>query len=985
LLTAPPRQKKAPAAPEPRATAPAAKSKLTVVGIGASAGGLEACSQLLEQIPSDTGMAFVLVQHLSPKHVSALPTLLGSSTRMAVEQVTEGVRLGPNRVFIIPPDTQMALSDGSLHLRPRPEGRSQHTPIDHFFSSLARDCGERAIAVILSGTASDGAQGVRDIKAAGGIAIAQDPATAHYGGMPHAAIATGLVDIIASPSEIAHHLVEISRHAYIAPVVATPAEDAEPGAEDLQRIFTLLRGAKGVDFSLYKPPTIRRRIQRRMALNKIDDMETYIAHLKDNISEVDALYHDILIQVTHFFREPEALEALTKDIFPILFASRPPDLPARIWVPGCATGEEVYSIAIGLIEFLDKHAAGTPIQIFGTDVSEAAIEYARTGLYPQSIAEHVSAERLRRFFTPGDGSYRIAKKVRDLCIFARQDLSRDPPFSRLDLIVCRNVLIYLGAPLQKKLMTVFHYALRPTGFLVLGKAETVGPNTDLFTIVNKKHRIYSRKHKDLSTAALFASEIPVHRESEVPRPVPQERANSVLSQASQALLERYAPPGVVVSSNMQIVQFRGQTGPYLEPAPGNASLNLLKMAREGLLYGLRTALHAARKRGVPVRKDGLRVKSNGGFHLVSIEVFPLGSMDQERHYLIAFHEGERETAAAAAAARASKARPSASKNERQVVRLQQELAASRDYLQSMIQDLEAANEELQSANEEILSSNEELQSTNEELDTAKEELQSINEELNTVNEELHGRNEELSRVNSDLVNLLSNVHLAIVMVSADLRIRRFTPIAEKVLNLIPGDIGRPIGNIQPNFDFQDLQQTIAEVIDTVTLHQRDVQDRQGHWYQVVIRPYKNMMNQIDGAVLALYDIDSARRKEQPPAHDVFSQMAQLVPYAMALIDKDLRVMRANEAFERHFGRDGKTPGKPIAELGDKSWAAQETLASLKTALASKDGVLEHALPGMQGDGPRRIRGWRIGSDPANPALILVVETGGGGDGTARTH
>ncbi|HZN03555.1 MAG TPA: chemotaxis protein CheB [Candidatus Polarisedimenticolia bacterium] len=983
----PPARRSAGKAPRPPRSPRAGRSDLDlpiVVGVGASAGGLEAFTQLLEALPNDTGMAFVLVQHLAPRHESALPTLLGPVSGMGVEQAREGLRPLPNHVYIIPPNSQLTIARGKLHLSPRPAGPGQHTPIDHFFRSLAQECGSRAIGVILSGTASDGSMGLREIKAAGGIAIAQDPNTAAYGGMPHAAVATGVVDLVLPVPAIAEALVQFRDHPYVAPPSASPetqvSGELRASEAQLQRIFTMLRNAKGVDFSLYKPPTIKRRIQRRMALHKLEAVDAYIAHLRDSSAEVDALYHDILIQVTHFFREPEALNGVARAVFPALLKDRPPDLPLRIWVPGCATGEEVYSVAILLLEALDSASWSLPIQIFGTDVSDGAVEYARNGVYPEAIREHVSPERLRKFFTHVDGTWRISKKVRELCVFARQDLSRDPPFSRLDLIVCRNVLIYLGAPLQKRLMNVFHYALKSSGFLVLGKAETVGLSNDLFTPLDKKRRIYWRRPLERLQGTLFASDVQKQRLVTQGRrgPAPEPGTQSIVGQANQHLLEHYTPPAVIVDANLHIVQFRGQTGAYLEPAPGNASLNLLKMAREGLLYGLRTALHAARKRGQRVRKDGLRVRSNGGYRTLGIEVSPIGAAGRDLHYLIVFHEASAPAEAVSPMPPPGRSRREA-RDEQRVARLQQELAASRDYLQSMIQDLEAANEELQSANEEILSSNEELQSTNEELDTAKEELQSINEELNTVNEELHGRNEELSRVNSDLLNLLGTVQIAIVIVNSDLQVRRFTPMAERLFNLIPGDLGRPIGNIHPTFEGPDLPALITEVIDTMSGRTCEVRDRDGRWFSLTVRPYKNVANAIDGAVMVLHDIDEARREGARAAYnrDLARGAMDLAPDPLLVVDADLKVTSVNRAYCRRFQvTEEETVGRPVADLPGGPWKNAAVGAALGRLLERAEAGAETTVSANGRERPdAKIVARRLAAEDGRGAILMVLSEG----------
>jgi two-component system CheB/CheR fusion protein len=832
---------------------------LMIVGVGASAGGLDAFLQLMHDLPAQPGLAFVLVQHMAPQHESALAELLGARSKLPVRQAQDGTPLEVDHVYVNPPNAEMTLEGGVLRLTPRPKDRSQFTPIDALFRSLAASAGDRAIAIVLSGTASDGSSGLSDVKAAGGLTIAQRPETAKYDGMPRSAIATGMVDLVLSPEEIARTLVAVGTRP---PERGDANEIDEPlrgdkNARMLDRILTMLRNSVGVDFRQYKRPTIERRVNRRMVLTRMSRLEDYVQHLEKNPAEIQALFHDVLILVTRFFRDPEAFEAISSVALPKIFDQHQQDGPIRVWVAGCSTGEEAYSIAILLIEFLADHDSSVPIQVFATDISDRAVDHARSGLYPASISADVSEPRLRRFFTKTESGYRINKSVRDVCVFARQDITRDPPFSRLDLVVCRNVLIYLSAPVQQKLMTLFHYSLRPFGFLLLGTAETTGQHSDLFRIEDKRSRLYTKKQHDAGNV-VFPADYPAQltvRGRGVPV-VARVDARSVQHEADQIIQERYAPPGVIVDADLQIVQFRGHTGVYLEPAPGDPSTNLLKMARDGLLYGLRSAVQLARRTGAPARREGLRVKRNGGWQEFSLEVLPLASSERA-HFLVLFHPAAPVTheIAVVKPVRGKRGKDADHDLEALVARLQQELDASREYLQPIIQELEGANEELQSANEEILSANEELQSTNEELDTAKEELQSTNEELNTVNDELRGRNEELSRVNSDLENLIASVQIAIVIVARDLRIRRFTPMAERVLNLLHTDLGRPITHIKPNIDCPDLEHRIEAVLDSVTPQECEVEDRNGKRFLMRIRPYKDLENRIDGAVLALFETD----------------------------------------------------------------------------------------------------------------------------------
>ncbi|MET0152882.1 MAG: chemotaxis protein CheB [Candidatus Binatia bacterium] len=949
---------------------------IPVVGVGASAGGLEAFSEILDALGARPGVALVFVQHLAPQHESALPALLSRRTQMPILQVTQGTYIEADHVYVIPPNAQMEIGDGHLYLNSRPDDRTQYTPIDFFFRSLASTVNGVAIGVVLSGSSSDGAVGLREIKAMGGITIAQDPATARYDGMPRAAIATGSVDLVLKPADIAKEIERIGRHPYAQPGERGAGEVALR-EDQLRRLVALLRNASGIDFTHYKSPTIRRRLQRRMVLLKMTDVAQYLSHLQTDAAEAQQLSQDILIHVTRFFRDPESFQALAADVFPDITANRTTDTPIRIWVPGCSTGEEAYSVAIALLEHLGEEAASIPVQIFATDVSEAAIDSARVGLYPQSIVADVTPERLRRFFSMNDGHYRITKVVRDLCVFARQDLTRDPPFSKLDLVLCRNVLIYLAPTLQKKLLNVFHYSLRASGYLMLGHAETTGPYTDLFSMTNKRHRIYRKKADKSGDAVAFPVEFGAARGVAAGRRPQEHRAQaSFQSEAQRLLLERYAPPGVIVDDDLRIVQFIGHTGRYLEPAPGEANLTLPKMVREGLLHGLRTAFQQSRREGGAVRRSGLQVRTNGHDVEVSLEVIPFGeSTGKDRHYLVLFQETPLlEVKQPAGGGKAAGKRRGASGDSR-VPKLEQELAANRDYLQSIIQELEAANEELQSANEEILSSNEELQSTNEELDTAKEELQSTNEELNTVNEELHGRNDELSRANSDLLNLINSVEVALVIVENDLRIRRFTPKAERLLNLIASDVGRPIGHIKPNIDCPDLEALIHEAINSAVLQERAV-DSQGRWLSLQIRPYKSLDNRIEGAVLALFDNELLMRHEGGRMRDYAEVLFRTVSAPLVELDGDLRVRRVNPAFSTKFGvLAGAAEGRLFHEIGDGQWNFAE-IRSLLSEVASRNENVEgrrinHDFPSL-GHRDMLVSARRVPGQPADRPLVLLA-------------
>jgi len=837
----------------------------SIVGVGASAGGLEAFDQLLAALPEDTGMAFVLVQHLAPKHESILSELLSKATRMPVIEVSDGLAVQPNQVYVIPPNADMSIVEGVLHLTPLSPERARRMPIDMFLRSLAEDQQGRSIGVILSGTASDGTLGIQAIKAMGGVTFAQDDESAKYNAMPRSAVAAGNVDFVLPPDLIARELGRIAKHVHIfAP--DEPAELLEAGKknETLDKIYALLRNFSRVDFSYYKPGTIKRRITRRMFLRKIDSLDAYLQFLRKNRDEVENLFNDVLINVTGFFRDPEAFETLRTVAFPLMLKNKPLNSGIRVWVPGCSTGEEAYSLAIAVLEFLGDRAANIQIQIFATDISDAIIQKARAGIYPESIAMDMSAERLKRFFQKADGGYQIGKPVRDICVFAKQDISKDPPFSRLDMISCRNVMIYMGPVLQKRIVPLFHYALNPTGVLFLGSSETVGGFGDLFVAVDKKYKIYTKKTAETPVNFEFVPRYDIEAEApkgrqEVPHRVDLQKI------ADQILLNRFAPASVVVNEKLEVLQFIGQTGRFLDPTPGDATLNLLRLVKGGLQLELRLAFQRIKRTGT-VRKEGVLVEIDGALRTADFEIIPVKNAGRERYYLVVFEDGHLTSKSPPLKeAKPDEKKPSKTKPsdvEKENTHLKEELEATREYLQSIIEEQRTTNEELRSANEEIQSSNEELQSINEELETAKEELQSTNEELTTVNEELQNRNDELSRVNNDLNNLLSSVNIPIVMLGNDLRIRRFTPVVEKVMNLIPTDVGRPITDIKTNLRISDLRQMVTRVIDSLEIQENQVEDNNGRWYSMRIRPYRTIDNKIDGVVIVLIDLDPRLRPKQ---------------------------------------------------------------------------------------------------------------------------
>jgi two-component system CheB/CheR fusion protein len=962
-------------APAAKALPPAETSftgSFPVVGIGASAGGLEAFTKLLQHLPADTGMAFVLIQHLDPKHDSILASLLSRATKMRVVEATHQMRIEPNRVYVMPPNTNMTIMNSMLNLTRRLDTRSQHMPVDHFFHSLAGSQKDRAIGVILSGTASDGTAGLRAIKSEGGITFAQDQNSAKYDGMPRNAISAHVVDFILKPEDIAKELVNISHHPYVRRSTEKAPEFLLEGKSDFDKIFALLRAKTGSDFSAYKRGTIERRVRRRMVLRKISKLADYIKLLQATPAEVTALYEDLLINVTEFFRDPKTFEVLKTDIFPKLLQGRASGDPIRIWVAGCSTGEEAYSITMVLVDFLSEQEADNPVQMFGTDISEIAITKARAGLYTESVVAKIPRDLLQRYFTKAGHGHRIGKRIRDLCVFARQDLTKDPPFSRVDLLSCRNLLIYLDQDLQNKVAPIFHYALKPDGYLLLGNAESLA-SSNLFSVVDKTHKIFRKRLVTDAPALHFPirslrTEEPV---SAVPKAEWTE--HEVQREADRIVVAKYGPAGVIIDEQMEILQFRGNMNPYLQPAMGAASLNLLKMAKAEIVPDLRAAIDLAKRGTAAVRREGQR---NVGIEIVPIETPP----ERERLFLVLFETAGRPPVSGSAEG-PPLPEPAEGEAGREVAALKSELALANQHLQVLMDERQASEEELRSANEEILSSNEELQSTNEELETSQEELQSTNEELTTVNDELQRRNTELSQLSNDLSNLLNSVNIPIVMLDNELRVRHFTLTAEHVLNLRSSDVGRPITEIKSNLDIPELEKLLARVVGDLTPIELDVQDRSGAWYSMRIRPYRTEDNKIDGAVMVLYDVEQLKRslQEVRQARDFSQAIVETVPGPLVVLDAGLRVIIANRAFYTtlKLHRQG-TEGTILYELAGGQWNVPALREKLELALAENRSFADLELTA---DFPRvgkkilLLQGRRLdlGADQRRILLLAVMD------------
>ncbi len=947
-----------------------------IVGVGASAGGIEAFTQLLSAVPANTGFAFVLVQHLDPQHDSLLTEILTPATKLRVQTVHDGIAIQPDHVYVIPPNATMELQDGHLRLVTREPGL--HLPIDIFFRSLAQVQGSRGIGVVLSGNASDGSIGVRAIKAECGITFAQDEATARFGGMPRNAIATGAVDYVLAPADIGRELGRLGQHRFLIP--ASPgvaqSETLPHGDGDLKKVLALLHSATKVDFGQYKPTTIQRRIGRRMIILRVETLAEYVRYLMHKPAELGELYKDLLISVTSFFRDPETFEAVIQYLQTDFGQRTPRQETLRLWVPGCATGEEVYSLAIRLQEFIENQQLSLSVQIFGTDISEPALEHARQGLYDSVITDAVSEVRLRRFFTKMDGRYQINKMVRECCVFARHDLTKDPPFSRLDIVSCRNVLIYFDTKAQRKVLPAFHYALNPTGLLMLGSAETTAAAADLFTVVDKVHHLYGRRSVPTRLTLEFSAGT---QASELvyasPRPE-QPTARDLQRRLEHIIQARYSPNGVVVSGDLQILQFKGHTAPYLDPIPGEAGFNLLRMVQESLVVPLRRAIHKAVESDMLVRDEGASIELNGRLEQVAVEVTPIALGESpERYFLIVFNRTN-----VADPPRAAEPVTPILGDEQDVHVLRRELADTREHLRNVREEYEAHAEELRAANEEARSANEELQSTNEELGTTKEELQSANEELTTVNEELQNRNRELASTNSDLRNFLSSVTVAVLMVDNDLRVRRFNTAAEKLLELGPVDIGRPVGHLRGRFEAPRLEDQIKAVIESLNATAEEVPDVHGNWYAIGVRPYRTVDERIAGAVVTFQDIDPLKRglEASEEAREYAESLIETVREPLVVLDADLRVQKATPAFYQTFlvSRE-ETEGRLLYDLGNGQWNKPRLRERLGSALFKSepfhDFEVEHDFPHV-GRRTMRLNARRIPRrDPRQRTLLLAIE------------
>ena len=896
-----------PARPKPGSQS---RRNFPVAGIGASAGGLDAFVQLLKGLPPDTGMAFVLVQHLDPKHDSQLAGLLEKVTRMPVCEASDGLILRPNRIYVMPSNVLMTVASRRLVLAPR---GNAVLPIDFFLRSLAADRGELAVGVILSGTGADGTAGVQAVKTAGGITFAEDSTSARFPAMPENAVASGFVDFVLPPEKIGLELARIARHPGLPQRPALTKEEetgSEAGGARQVQILRLLSARIGVDFTHYKSSTLRRRIAHRMILRGVHDDVQYLRLLEKEPLEVDALFRDALIHVTSFFRDPSVFQILLEKVFPVIVKNKPLGEPIRFWVPGCSTGEEVYSLAICLLETLPSDTERPRIQIYATDISETAIARARAGVYPKSINREVSAARLRRFFSPCPAGYQVIKALREACIFARQDVAKDPPFARIDLISCRNLLIYFNAALQKKVLPTLHYALNPGGYLLLGMSEGPKPFDELFDAVDPKRKIFAKKsvrwlapivQRSLRSAA-------IEHVSDAAAALPAAPPD-VRKFGDRVLLRRLSPCGVTIDSDLRVLEFRGRTSPYLEQPTGAASLDFLRMIREDLVIDVRTALQQATKSEEPVERSVV-LDEPGRSGRVALEVIPFRAPpSQEWFFHVLFRA---ENGADPPGAKLPQQNVEVEYAEERMTALREQLANMREAFQAMLEDKEAANEEMQVVNEEMQSANEELQSTNEEVETAKEELQSANEELTTLNDELGARNTELARLINDLNNLSSAVNLPVIMLDKKLHVRRFSSRAAEIFKL---EDGERIGILAA--EVPELPTLINRVIRSRQGIEREIARKGDHHYSLRIRPYLTDNGEAEGAVIFLVNIDQIREAERKRQElsETLAMLFESSPDAVITVNASGRIERVNGQAEKMFGYGRRELlGKPVAKL-----------------------------------------------------------------------
>lgn len=868
---------------------------------------------------------------------------------MPVLEAQDQMEVAPNHVYVIPPNREMSIFKGALQINVPESPRGQRMPIDFFLRSLAEEQGEKAIGIILSGTGTDGTLGLRAIHGAGGVSFVQDPSTAKYDGMPASAVQSGLATYVLPADKMPEQLMAYVK-SFFELKVKPPSPVSAP-TSGLNKIMQTLRSRTGHDFSLYKPSTVNRRIERRMIVHNIDDADIYARYLMEHPEEAQLLFKELLINVTSFFRDPEAFETLKKDILPKLLSQKPEDYVFRIWVVGCATGEESYSFAIILKEYMENTRQEIKVQIYSTDIDDDAIAAARSGSYPSNIAMDVSQERLRRFFIKEETGYRIKKAIREMVIFATQNVIKDPPFTRLDMVSCRNLLIYLKPELQNRIIPAFHYALKPGGVLFLSPSESIGSHTELFAPLNRKWKFYEANTSIVSTRTVMASGLSwtsAQAGKGLEENVEKMKGKNVAEISKKALLQSYVPASVVTDEKGNILYVHGDTGKYLRPAPGQPSLNIIEMAREGLQIELRTAIRNAAAQKTQVLCKDLSVKANGGRQGINLIVRPLTDPQASQPLLIiSFQDLEPQEQVKSA----RKGRPTANKQHGRIEELEQELLYTKENLQATIEEMQASNEELKSTNEELQSTNEELQSTNEELETSKEELQSVNEELVSMNTELQAKIEQLAIMQNDMKNLMDNINIGTIFLDEHFAIKRFTRDAAKVFRLLASDIGRPLSDIKSNIEGEDLILDAKAVLDSLLPKEKVVRSTDNEWYMVRIMPYRTLDNVIEGVVLTFTDITERKQLEEvmKEACDYAESIVDTIGEALLVTDDKFKVISASRSFYRTFGvSPDETIGHYIYELGNHQWDIPALRKLLETILSRETSFenfeVEHEFP-----------------------------------------
>ncbi len=966
-----------------------------IVGMGASAGGLEALEKFFAHMPPNCGLAFVVVSHLDPTQKGMMPELLQRFTRMKVYQVEDGLKVAPNCVYAIPPNKDLSILHGTLHLLEPTASRGLRLPIDSFFKHLAEDQKERSIAIILSGMGSDGTLGVSAVKEKLGMVMAQDIRSAKAEGMPRSAIGTGLVDYIAPVEHLPTKLMDYVGHAKIAAIAPRKVDVlVEKTSGMLQKIFVLLRAQTGHDFSFYKKSTIYRRIERRMTVHQIDDMSLYVRHLQENPNETDLLFTELLIGVTSFFRDPESFEAFRKAVEAHILEGKKQGSMLRIWVPGCSTGEEAYSIAITLTECLEGlgRKGRFKIQIFATDIHKEGVEKARQGVYLPNMAAHVSPERLDRFFTREEsGGYRIKKEIRELVVFAPQNLIMDPPFTKLDILSCRNLLIYLTPELQKKLLPLFHYCLNPGGILFLGTAETIGSFTDLFSVSDNKWKIFRRTESASAITNLtdFPSDLSFTDADRIPTPPELQKGagRTVPDMVQTILLEAFAPAAVLINNKGDIVYVHGRTGKYLELAAGKTNVNIYALAREGLRQHLGSAIRKALTQDADVILKDLRVRTNGDYQVVHLTVKPLREPDGMRGLLLVVF-GDAPTPLRAKSSRRGKSGPVG--EEIPIVQaLETELQETKELLQSTIEEMATSQAELKSANEELQSTNEEIQSSNEEMTTSKEEMQSLNEELMTVNAELQHKIDELSRSSNDMKNLLNSTNIATLFLDNHLKVKRFTTPVADIIKLIPTDVGRPVSDIASSLKGVDLTEEVMHVLNSMACKEAEVQTADDRSYFMRISPYRTIGDVIDGAVVTFTDISGLKKMERSlrESRDLIQRAQKYAEGVVAtvrdpllVLDAQLKVISASRSFYRNFLTTPEaTENERLYSLGNRQWDIPALRQLLEVVLSEnkffEDYPVEHEFPGI-GHRKMLLNARQIEQedhDQQGPLILLAIE------------